>query len=93
MNCTCDGMNFTHLTYLMLQHYLVIVKNTENVILPREFTKENCIRCITLHKSGPGSSCALNLLILGVIQQCVYETIQDIDNLRKRLMQTSIDFD
>jgi len=22
-NCTCDGMNFTHLTWLMLQHFLV----------------------------------------------------------------------
>ena len=30
----------------------------------------------------------------GVIQQCVYETkIHDIDDLRKRLMQTWFDFD
>jgi len=34
----------------------------------------------------------LNLLIWGVIEQCVYETkIHDIDDLRKRLMQTWID--
>ena len=25
-NCTCDGMNFTHLTSLMLLHYLVKVE-------------------------------------------------------------------
>jgi len=31
---------------------------------------------------------------LGVIQQCVYETkIHNIDDLRKRLMQTWFDFD
>ena len=26
MNGTCDSMNFTHLTWLMLQHYLVKVE-------------------------------------------------------------------
>jgi len=47
-----------------------------------------------LHQSGPGSSCALNLFIWGVIQQCLYETkIRDIDDLRKRLMQTSSNYD
>ena len=46
-----------------------------------------------LHQSAPGSSCVLNVLIWGVIQQCVYETIQDVDDLRKRLMQTWFDFD
>jgi len=36
----------------------------------------------------------VDLLILGVIQQCVYETkIHDIDNRRKHLMQTCFDFD
>jgi len=49
---------------------------------------------IMASSSGPGSSCALNLLILGVVQQCVYETkIHDIDDLWKRLMQTWSDFD
>jgi len=40
MNGTCDSMNFTHLTYLMLLHYLVKVKT------PKDITKENCVRCI-----------------------------------------------
>jgi len=36
----------------------------------------------------------LNLLIWGVMQQCMYETkIHDIDDLRKRLMQTCFDSD
>ena len=57
-------------------------QNTENVILLREFTKENNASDVTqLHQSGPGSSCALNLLICGVIQQCVYEMIQGVDDL------------
>jgi len=47
-----------------------------------------------LHQSGPGSSCALNLLISGVVQQCVYEIkIHDDENLWKRLMQTWFDSD
>jgi len=51
------------------------------------------LRSRTLIEMGPRSR-ALNLLIWGVIQQCVYETvILDIDNLRKRLMQTWFDFE
>jgi len=39
--------NFTHLTKLVLLHYLVkVFKNTENVILQQEITKENCTMCI-----------------------------------------------
>ena len=46
-----------------------------------------------LHQSGPVSSCALHLLIWGVIQQSVCETkIHDIDDLQKRLMQICFDF-
>jgi len=42
-----------------------------------------------LHQSEPGSLCAVNLLIWVVIQQCMYETkIRDINDLRKRVMQT-----
>jgi len=42
-----------------------------------------------LHQSEPGSLCAVNLLILGVIQQWLYETkIRDINDLRKRVVQT-----
>jgi len=68
-------------------------QNTENVILQQDITKQNCIRWSQLHQSGPGSSCALNLLILGVIQQCVYETIHDVEDVRKRMMQTWLAFD
>ena len=64
--------------------------NTENVILQREITKENCVKCNT---TSPKWTSALNLLIWGVIQQRVHETIQVIDDLRKRLMQTRFDFD
>jgi len=46
-----------------------------------------------LHQSELRSSCALNLLIWNVIQQCVYETkIHDIDDLQKSLMETWFDF-
>jgi len=40
INGTCDSMNFTHLTYLMLLCYLVKVKT------PKDITNENCVRCI-----------------------------------------------
>jgi len=43
MNDTCDAMNFTLLTWLVLLHYLVKVK-TQHVILQRDITKESCIR-------------------------------------------------
>ena len=36
---------------------------------------------------------ALNLLILGFIQQGMYKTIHDVDDLQKRWMQTWFDFD
>jgi len=42
---------------------------------------------------GPGSSCALNLLIWGVQHQCMYDMIHDVSVLQKRLMQTRLDFD
>ena len=43
-------------------------------------------------KVGEGHH-ALNLLICGVIQQRVYETIHDVDDLRKRLMHSWFHFD
>jgi len=43
-------------------------------------------------KVGEGHH-ALNLLICGVIQQRVYETIHDVDDLRKRLIQIWFEFD
>jgi len=36
---------------------------------------------------------SLNLLIWGVIQQGMYKTIHDVDDLQKRWMQTWFDFD
>jgi len=74
----------------MLLHYLVNSKHRKcnNIHRYRPITKENCIRCHSFIKDGQVHH-ALNLLITGVIEHCVYETnIHDIDNLRKRLMQT-----
>jgi len=78
----------------MLLHYFVKYHNTENVILQQEIIKENCIKYITASSKWTRVViCALNLLIWSVIQQCMYETIQDVDDLGKRLMQTWFDFD
>jgi len=81
----------------MLLHYLVKVK-TKNVILQWDVAKENCIGCMyhgfIASSKWTRSSCALNLLIWGVIQQCLYETkIDDLNDLQECLMQTWFDFD
>jgi len=71
-------------------------QNTENVILQWDITKDNCIRCTIASSKWTRVilKCALNLLIWGVIQQCMYQTkIHDIDDLWKRLMQTCFEFD
>jgi len=69
-------------------------QNTENVILQWDITKENCIRCIIVSSRLSMVIICLKCTYQGVIQQCVYETkIHDIDDLRKRLMQTWFDFD
>jgi len=71
-------------------------QNTENVILQRDVTKTKLqqMHYSFIKVDRPGSSCAFHLLIWGVIQQNVCETkIHDIDDLRKRLMQTCFDFD
>jgi len=74
----------------MLLHYLVKVKKRKCNITPGYYHR----RLHQLHQIGPGSSCALNLLICGAIQQCVYETItHDNNDLQKRLMQTCFDID
>ena len=44
MNDTCDGMNFTHLTQLMLLHYLVKVKHRK--CITAGYYEDNSIRCI-----------------------------------------------
>ena len=70
----------------MLLHYLVKVKKRKCNI-PAGYYLRNLHQ---LHQSGPGTSCALHLLICGgVIQQYVYKAIiHDINDLQKRLMQT-----
>jgi len=66
---------------------------TKNVIFQRILPNKLPSNVSKLYRNGPGS-CALNLLIWGVIQQCVYETkIHDIDDLRKHLMQTCFNFE
>jgi len=46
-----------------------IPQNTKNVILQQDITKQNCVRCIiALSEWTMVSSCALNLLICGVIR-------------------------
>ena len=49
MNDTCDGMNFTHLNLLILLHYQS--RNSENVILQWDITKENSIKRIVYASS------------------------------------------
>jgi len=68
-------------------------QNTENVglILHREITKKLHQTYNNYIKVDLQSSCALNLLIWRVIQQCVYETIRGVVVLRKCLMQTWFD--
>jgi len=69
-------------------------QNPENVILQRDITKENCIRCIIASSKWTRVIVCLTFTYVGVIQQSVYETqIHDIDDLWKRLMQTCSDFD
>jgi len=52
MNDTCEGMNFTHLTKLMLLHYLVKVKTLKmhvNTTSAFNVNYEIAITCIKLH--------------------------------------------
>ena len=64
MNGTRDELHPPHLIHVATLPSES--QNAENVTLQWEITKENCIECVTarLYQSGPGSSCALNLLIL-----------------------------
>jgi len=68
-------------------------QNTKNVILQSDITKENCIRCITVASKWTVVIICLKFTYhLGVIQQTVHETkIHEINDLRKRLMQTCFD--
>ena len=61
-------------------------QNTENVISQQVLPKKIASDVSWLHQSGPGSSCALHLLIWGVMQQSVHETkTHDIDDLQETL--------
>jgi len=70
----------------MLLYYLVKVKKIENVILQREITKEKLHQMYRSFIYIKASSkwirviMCLKFTYLGVIQQCVYKTIQDVDN-------------
>jgi len=69
------------------------IQNTENVTLQLDITKENCIRCIIASLKWVRVIMCLKFTYVGVIQQSVHETkIHDIDDLRKRLMQTCFNF-
>ena len=58
-------------------------QNTENVILPRDNTNENCIRCIIASSKWTMVIMCLKFAYMGVIQQSMHETkIHDIDNLQ-----------
>jgi len=51
-NSTCDGMNFTHLTCLMLLHYLVKVQTPKMHMNTNSAFNVNyyiAIKCIKLH--------------------------------------------
>jgi len=62
-------------------------------MLQREITKENCIKCITASSQMARVIIRLKFTYLGVIQQCMYETIRDVEDMQKRLMQTWFAFD
>jgi len=63
-------------------------RNSENVILQWDITKENCINVsYMLHQNGH-----VDCKIWGLMQQCMYGTkICDIYDLQKCLMQTWVD--
>jgi len=52
MNDTCEGMNFTHLTYTVLLHYLVKVKKPKmyaNTSSAFNVNYKITVTCIKLH--------------------------------------------
>jgi len=52
VNCTCDGMNFTHLTRLMLLRYLVKVKTPKMHVSTHSAFNVNyeiAVKCTKLH--------------------------------------------
>ena len=51
-NSTCDGMNFTHLTWLVLLHYLVKVETPKmhvNTNSAFNFNYKIAVKCTKLH--------------------------------------------
>ena len=51
-NCVCDGMNFTHHTWLMLLHYLVKIEKQKmhvNTNSAFNVNYEIAVKCTKLH--------------------------------------------
>jgi len=57
------GMNFIHLTLLMLLHYLVKIETGKMQYYGRILPKEIFVKCIIASSKWTGSSCAVNVLI------------------------------
>jgi len=93
MNDTRDSMNVTHLTSLMLLHYLAkFTKHQKCNITAGK--KENCIRCIRASSQWTRVIMCFKLTYMMYYTASLYETkTRDINDLRKRLMQTCFDFD
>lgn len=92
MNATCDGMNFTHLTQLMLLQYLVKNRNTGKCNIAVGYNQRK------FASNVPYSFIEMDLQIIkfGVLcsSECTKQTkICDIGDLQKRLMQTWFDFE
>jgi len=68
-------------------------QNTENVILQRDITKENCIICIIASLKWTRVIMCLTFTNSGCYTAKRVWEIHDIDELRKCLMQTCFDFD
>jgi len=67
----------------MLLHYLVKVTHQKSNIIAGDYQRKSHQMYHSFIKVDKG---ALSLLIWGVTQQCMYETIQDVDDLRKLLI-------
>jgi len=53
-------------------------QNTENVMPEWEIINQNCIKCITVLSKWTTDIICLKFTYLGVIQQCMFEMIQDM---------------
>jgi len=72
MNGAWYELDSPHLNLIMLLHYLVKVKNTENVVLHRHITKENCIICIIASSEWTIFVMCLKFTYMGVLYSNAY---------------------